>query len=130
MELPEGQETAVARAVLIQAAERLSERPDGVPAAFVVQLFDHTVPEDLLRYAPDDLAALAARAYAFLQERDPGRPKIRCEHVPLPASPGSSATTVVEIVNDDMPFLLDSVLGEFAERRLAVRFVTHPVLRV
>ena len=35
--------------------------------------------------------------------------------------------SVLEIVNDDMPFLVDSVLGELAERRLEVRFVVHPV---
>ena len=38
--------------------------------------------------------------------------------------------TVIEIVNDDMPFLVDSVMGELAERRLEVRLVAHPVLGV
>jgi len=35
--------------------------------------------------------------------------------------------SIVEIVNDDMPFLLDSVLGELAEWGLRVQFVAHPV---
>src|SRR5262249_56918336 len=36
--------------------------------------------------------------------------------------------SVLEIVNDDMPFLVDSVLAELAERGIEVRFVVHPVL--
>ncbi|TMJ28173.1 MAG: NAD-glutamate dehydrogenase, partial [Alphaproteobacteria bacterium] len=38
--------------------------------------------------------------------------------------------SVLEIVNDDMPFLLDSVLAELAERGFAIRFVVHPVFSV
>ena len=38
--------------------------------------------------------------------------------------------TVVEIVNDDMPFLVDSVMGEIAERKPEIRLVAHPVFGV
>ena len=37
------------------------------------------------------------------------------------------SVSVIEIVNDDMPFLVDSVMGEIAERRLNVQLVVHPV---
>ena len=39
-------------------------------------------------------------------------------------------SSVLEIVNDDMPFLVDSVLAELADRGVDVRFVVHPVLTV
>src|SRR6185437_4333288 len=73
---------------------------------------------------------LAARAYALLEEREPGAPSIRCGTVELRDSGGRRTVGVVEIVNDDMPFLLDSVMGELADRRLAVRLVAHPVFDV
>ncbi len=73
---------------------------------------------------------LAERAYDFLRERQPGAPKIRCETVPLNASGERKSISVIEIVNDDMPFLVDSVMGEIADRRLDVRLVAHPVLGV
>ncbi len=38
--------------------------------------------------------------------------------------------TVVEIVNDNMPFLVDSVMGEIAERKPEIRLVAHPVFGV
>ena len=37
---------------------------------------------------------------------------------------------MIEIVNDDMPFLLDSVMGELAERGVEARLVVHPVFTV
>ncbi len=40
------------------------------------------------------------------------------------------AISVLEIVNDDMPFLVDSVIGELAERGLEVQFVVHPIFSV
>ena len=36
---------------------------------------------------------------------------------------------IVEILNDDMPFLVDSVLGELQARGLAVRAIQHPIFK-
>jgi glutamate dehydrogenase len=121
---------SAARALLEQAAEALKATDPQVPAAFAVQLYSRTVPEDLLRYAAGDLALLSARAHGLLKDRDPGAPRIRCATVDLKESTGLRSIGVVEIVNDDMPFLLDSVMGELADRRLAVRLVAHPVFDV
>ena len=38
--------------------------------------------------------------------------------------------TVIDIVNDDIPFLLDSVLGELQARRIKIHLVLHPILSV
>jgi len=46
-----------------------------------------------------------------------------------PSSKGSelSAITVIEIENDDMPFLLDSVTGDLSELHLDIRLAVHPI---
>src|SRR5262249_50676852 len=93
-------------------------------------LYGRAVPEDLIQYSANDLTALAARAYDFIADRAPGVPKIRCETVALASSGEHTAISVVEIVNDDMPFLVDSVMGEIADRRLDVRLVAHPMFAV
>ncbi len=121
---------SAARELLDRAGMAARERDPDVPATFAAQLYGRTVPEDLLRYGAVDLAMLAARAYALLQERDAGAPKIRCASVDLTDSGDRRSIGVVEIVNDDMPFLLDSVMGELAERRIVVRLVAHPVIGV
>ena len=114
---------------LIAAAAKLASTA-ATPVDFVTGLFAHAAPEDLLRYDPAQLAALAQGAWSFLQCRKPGTSKIRFEG-PSPSSAGHRRNdSVLEIVNDDMPFLLDSVLGELSDRGLSVRFVVHPILSI
>ena len=38
--------------------------------------------------------------------------------------------SVIEVVNNDMPFLVDSVMAEITARHLAVRLVVHPIFAV
>src|SRR5690349_2946052 len=64
---------------------------------------------DLERFDGDQLFALIAGLQAFMRERPPGAPKLRLFD-PDPDRHGwASPHSVVEIVNDDMPFLVDSV---------------------
>src|SRR5262245_54805826 len=117
-----------AGAAQIDAAGRLLRNGDAdIPDDFAALLFARTAPEDLVGYAPAELAALAREAWAFLTVRRRGVPKIRFE-TPQASDGRLKSVSVIEIVNDDMPFLVDSVMGEIAERGLEVRLVAHPVL--
>jgi glutamate dehydrogenase len=102
--------------------------PADMPVEFIDLLFGRTAPEDLLAYPAADLARLAQEAWKFLVERQPGSPKMRVQ------SPDGGerlgGISVIEIVNDDKPFLLDSTMDELTARGLDVRLVAHPVLRV
>jgi glutamate dehydrogenase len=95
------------------------------PPHFLAELYGRAEPDDLKRYAPDELAAIGEEAWSFLAEREPGVPKIDCAPARL-----TPAIAVLNIVNDDMPFLVDSVLGELSERGLDLRLVVHPVFTV
>ncbi len=118
------------RAAIAQADAALAKRRSDMPANFAGMLFGRAVPQDVVHYAAEDLARLAERAFDFLATRKRGVPKIRFETVALPGGADRKAVTVIEIVNDDMPFLVDSVMGELAGRRLDVRLVAHPVFGV
>ena len=127
IDLSSNDEERAARVVLEQASAALAKRRPNIPPSFVAQLYGRSVPEDVLRYGAGDIAALAERAYDFILEREPDTPKIRCATVPLTVSGDRKMVSVIEIVNDDMPFLVDSVMGEIADRRLEVRLVAHPL---
>ncbi|HEY1474162.1 MAG TPA: NAD-glutamate dehydrogenase [Pseudolabrys sp.] len=130
IESPGSEHEDAARAAIEQADAALSARRSDIPAGFIAQLYARSVPEDVLCYAVADLAALAERAFDFLKERPPGAPKIRCETVALKESGERKSVSVIDIVNDDMPFLVDSVMGEIGERRFNVQLVAHPVFGV
>src|SRR5262245_12178637 len=131
-----GNDEERAEAALIAAAGKIlaSEQRD-VPKDFIAAVFAYAAPEDLMRYDPRHLAGLAADAWSFLATRNPSTAKIR---LAAAGSVGSqdpdqarlATDTVLEIVNDDMPFLVDSVLAELADLDVDVRFVVHPVFAV
>ena len=121
-----------AEAALIAAAGKvLDHNHRGVPADFVAGLFARAVPEDLMRYGPREVATLAADAWALMSVRQPGAPRMRFAS---PAASGGQArlntVSVLEIVNDDMPFLLDSVMAALNERGVEIHFVVHPIFSV
>jgi glutamate dehydrogenase len=115
---------------LIEEARGMAADTDGGMArALVAALFAPAAIEDLSGYQPDEIAALAEQAAAFLSVRKPGTPKIRFVNPPAQGD-RLKTISIIEIVNDDMPFLVDSVMAELAARDLSVRLVAHPVLGV
>jgi glutamate dehydrogenase len=123
------EEGRAAARLIEQMSTILKGLRDDMPAGFAAALFARAAPEDLLAYEARELASLAEDAWGFLMVRQPGVPKVRVESRPGPmGAERVKAVSVVEIVNDDMPFLLDSVLGELSERGLNVRLVVHPIL--
>jgi glutamate dehydrogenase len=97
---------------------------------FVATLFDGVAPEDVARYDGAELVAFATKAWTFLAARKPSEPKIRLTSETYREGERRNAISILEIINDDMPFLVSSVLAELEERKIAVQLVAHPVLNV
>ncbi len=68
--------------------------------------------------------------WRFAQRRDPGTPKIRVFNPRHEEDGWQSTHTIVEIINDDMPFLVDSVAAALNRHELTVHLLIHPVVRV
>ena len=96
----------------------------------VRQLYAHVPAEDLLADRPEDLWGAAIALWRFAQERALATAKVRVYHPRLEEHGWESPHTIVEIVNDDMPFLVDSVTAELARSEAEVHLVVHPVMRV
>ena len=122
---PAGGDQNDAVALIAAAAKLLAERKSAVPDRFVAKLFGLAAPEDLRHCGAAELADIAEQSWSFLAERRPGTAKIRLE--PLA---GTAGISVLEIINDDMPFLVDSVVGELNSRGLEIRLFVHPVFLV
>ncbi|QQS14870.1 MAG: NAD-glutamate dehydrogenase [Rhodospirillales bacterium] len=99
-------------------------------ARFARALHEGLAPEDVAAVAPETRAAQSLALFGFLAARDAGAVKLRV-YDPVAGTHGYAARgSVVEIVNDDMPFLVDSVRIELARRDLAVGLMAHPVVPV
>ena len=85
---------------------------------------------DRERGDPDLLFGAALGLFTFARERSPGIPHLRVFDPDLDRHGWVSGHTVIEIVNDDMPFLVDSVAMELARHGIVIHLLVHPVISV
>jgi glutamate dehydrogenase len=115
-----------ARAVLIRDAAG-SVQSGKMPRTFAELLFGHTNIEDLANFDASSLAFLAEQTWEHVQRRTAGSADIR---VINPVMPDGREISVLEVLNDNMPFLFDSTMAELAEQGIEVTLVAHPVIAV
>jgi glutamate dehydrogenase len=92
-------------------------------------LFARAPEEDLAVYDAGALSVSAELAEDALSRFKSGRPLINLSDGGAISRDGRPIT-VITLINDNMPFLLDSVLGEISERVSSVYLVLHPVMDV
>jgi glutamate dehydrogenase len=102
-----------------------------IPPTFVRDLYGRVPPEDLSSYSPQALAELAAEAYEHLKApRIGGGEDIRLLDLEIEREGRRRDVTVLEIINDNMPFLFDSTLAEIVDEGYDPLLVAHPILAV
>ncbi len=126
--------------VVRQVRERLGRTRAAPAERFVRQFYDNVPPDDIIQASAEQLYGAALAMWQWGQQRDagqapagnaPGRKaKVRVYNPRVEEHGWQSHRTVVEIVNDDMPFLVDSVTAELNRQGLTVHLVIHPVVRV
>jgi glutamate dehydrogenase len=121
------QKQALLEPVLRIADQRLSGEAAKEARAFISHYYDNVDPEDLSDRAPEDLYGAAMAHLSFARVFATGQPKLRVYN-PRPEEHGwSSPHTVIEIVNDDMPFLVDSVTMEVNRQGYTLHLFNHPI---
>src|SRR5664279_1894555 len=85
--------------------------------------------EDLTARDPKELAAAALSHLEFARRRR-RTALVRVFNPTIREHGFTSPHTVIEMVNDDMPFLVDSIGMALTQRALTLHFLTHPVFAV
>jgi len=97
---------------------------------FINAFYGNTAPEDVLRAAPDQLLAAALSAWDLLQKRTPHEPSIRVFNPKNEKGGWDTDHTAVQVVNDDMAFLVDSVTAALNQLEATIHVIVHPIIRV
>ena len=123
------------KAKLVGKAAALAEEllgPDERDAATraISEFYEHVPPADVAVRSQRDLCGAALSLWRFAGRRRPGQAKIRVYNPEPDADGWSSPHTIVEIVNDDMPFLVDSVTAAVNAGDRVVHLVIHPIVTV
>jgi glutamate dehydrogenase len=132
-----------AKAELLERAARVAENSpvgghlptgttsEGTPdrdtvLAFLQRYYLHTAPEDLADRDPVDVFGAAFSHYRLAENRPQGTANVRV-HTPTVEENGWTCShSVVEVVTDDMPFLVDSVTNELSRQSRGIHVVIHP----
>ncbi|MBI4939947.1 MAG: NAD-glutamate dehydrogenase [Actinobacteria bacterium] len=88
--------------------------------------YRHVSIEDLAERDPVDLAGAALSQRQLASTRPQGTANVRVFTPTVDEHAWSCGHTVVEIVTDDMPFLVDSVQAELSRQDRAIHLVVHP----
>ncbi len=99
-------------------------------AHFARRVFERVADKDLAAAPAEQRAAVALALLAFARRRLPGIAKVRVFNPTEEAHGFESRHSIVHIVNDDMPFLVDSIANELTSREINVHLLAHPVLAV
>ncbi|ATL83325.1 NAD-glutamate dehydrogenase [Streptomyces malaysiensis subsp. malaysiensis] len=126
-----------AKAELLERAARVAENSPagGQPVqgpgpetltAYLQHYYLHTPPEDLADRDPVDVFGAALSHYRLAEVRPQGTANVRV-HTPTVEEHGWTCShSVVEVVTDDMPFLVDSVTNELTRQGRGIHVVIHP----
>jgi glutamate dehydrogenase len=94
--------------------------------SFLQRYYLHTAPEDLTDRDPVDIFGAAYSHYRLAENRPQGKANVRV-HTPTVEENGWTCShSVVEVVTDDMPFLVDSVTNELTRQGRGIHVVIHP----
>ena len=112
------------------AAEYAPEESRPEVSRLLHVFYRHTATEDLLAREPEDLlgAALAERDLA--RQRAVGTVNVAVTNPSMESQGWASGHTIVQVVTDDMPFLVDSVTAALGTLGRTVHLVVHPQLVV
>jgi len=114
-------------------AELISRMPASAArrAVFYSDVYFKRVPlTEMNRGTPVMLAAMVAGQLEFLQQRKRGELLIRVFNPEQDRDGWECQRTIVQLVNDDMPFLVDTASIALQELSLDVQLIVHPVLNV
>ncbi|MCP5334277.1 MAG: NAD-glutamate dehydrogenase [Oceanospirillaceae bacterium] len=95
---------------------------------FATSYFAATPHEELDQRRVDDLYGMTISCWNFLQERNNGSSKIRIFNPDYEEHGWQSTHSIIEIISDDLPFLVDSVRMELNKRDMSLHFINHAVL--
>ncbi len=117
----------IARA--INEAERTLPDPTGV-GGYLEHFYRHVLADALIGRDPTDLLGAALSQKQLAVVRPPGTSRVRVFDPSVENNGWASPHTIIEVVTDDMPFLVDSVTSMLNRTGVAIHLVIHPQVQV
>lgn len=109
----------------LRAAQEL-----GVFEEFTKRFYANVPPEDYSKASLDQLYSNVNAMWVMSSKRKKGEPLMEIFNPTIDDHGWESEHTIIQIVNDDMPFLVDSVTAALNKFGLTVHLIIHPVMHL
>ena len=116
--------------VVAYGCARLAEPTSTSFARFAPHYYAHVASEDAGARSVADLYGAALAHLRLAERRVPGTPVVRICTPTFDEHGYESMHSVLQIVTDDMPFLVDSVSMELDRHGVGIHLVIHPIVTV
>ena len=113
--------------LLAEADKRLSADEAAVLKPFLGQYYQQAATGEFKKYPIGDLYGAVISHWQFGRVRRPERPLVHVYNPDYEKHGWQSTHTVVEVVTDDMPFLVDSVSMVLNRNNMTIHHTLHPV---
>ncbi len=117
-----------------QLSERVHAHLDGVRAEraerFLREFYAHVPPDDILGEEPENLYGAALALWGFARKRRAKENKVRVYNPRQDSHGWKSTHTIVEVVIDDMPFLVASLTSACQSLDAEVHLGLYPVIHL
>ncbi len=105
--------------------QKLAPKKAANVESFARQYYRNVALDDLRTRGVDNLYGAMLSLWNFLQQRKPGQAKVHVFNPEYEQDGWQSTHTIVQIANDDMPFLVDSIAMELNRHQLTTHLMIH-----
>src|SRR5918998_1500639 len=121
-------ESELIESVCERVRQRVAPEEAAEAEAFVRAYYHRAPADDLRGREPVDLYGAALSHWTFGRGRQPGEARIRAYNPTFEQHGWQSPHTAIDIVSDDMPFIVDSVSMELSRLETGIHVLVHPVI--
>ncbi|MDX1444532.1 MAG: NAD-glutamate dehydrogenase, partial [Gammaproteobacteria bacterium] len=116
--------------LIAQARKKASEGQRELHEHFVEHYYSAVAVEDIGSRQPAELCSAALAHLSFAWKRKASECAVRVYNPTRKTHGYTSTHTIVEMVNDDMPFLVDSASMALNKEGFSIHLTVHPIFKV
>ncbi|MFC7301926.1 NAD-glutamate dehydrogenase [Cognatiluteimonas weifangensis] len=116
--------------ILAALRKRVPKAQQALAEAFARAFYRRLSAEEATQHGAEGWAQLALDFLELARKRKRGAAAVRVFNASMQQHGWESPHTVLQVVNDDMPFLVDSVTMALADQGIGVHVLGHPVVAI
>lgn len=114
--------------IVKNAKQNLPKNSSADLIAFLEAFFEKVPDEDIKILSPAEIAETVQTHWKMLKSKKAKRPEISISFQKSTEDEDGPGNTIIDLIHEDMPFLVDSVSAEITQHYKLISLLLHPIL--